>query len=278
MTTNQDNFLNNDEEENLRMENELLRLKFIAEFGGDSHSTGNLDPALENQFLKHVMAFEQGYANTKRVKIFDLLGKPAFKPVAELNDAEVDSALGEVTDLLARHNIAIDFEGTYDSRTKYSFITEELFDQETDDGKIPGMVTHFSYEEFHPNHKLDIENRALEFITEWFEQKLDEESWCLAKGFILPDRRILTKTEVTRRLKTIFDSYNAFTDCDYIIKNIDFELQEETGMGYAEGLVKYNAVLENNEQVSFKGPFKLYLSLDYGWWSIVHIVFPGFEY
>ena len=64
----------NSNEENLRMENELLRLKFKAEFGGDSHSTGNLDPAIENEFLKQVMAFEQGYANTKRIKIFDLLG------------------------------------------------------------------------------------------------------------------------------------------------------------------------------------------------------------
>jgi hypothetical protein len=33
-----DDPLNNDYEENLRMENELLRLKFKAELGGDSYS------------------------------------------------------------------------------------------------------------------------------------------------------------------------------------------------------------------------------------------------
>jgi hypothetical protein len=272
------NPIDNSDEENLRMENELLRLKFKAEFGGDSRSTGDLDPAIENEFLKQVMAFEHGYANTKRIKIFDLLGRPDLKSADELSDAQVDSAFEEVTGLLSQKNIEIDFEGTYDNRTKYAFITEELFDHETDDFRIPGMVTHFSYEEFHPNHKLDIENRASEFLTEWFNQKLDDKSWCLADNFILPDRRILSKNEVTRRMKTVFDSYNSFADYEYVIRDINFELQEESGMGHAEGLVKYNAILENNEQVSFKGPFKLYLSLDYGWWSIVHIVFPGFEY
>jgi len=278
MTTSQDDSLNYNDEENLRMENELLRLKFKAEFGGDSHSTGDLDPGLENEFLKQVMAFEHGYANTKRAKLFDLLTQPDFKRADELNDDEIDSAFRNVTALLAQKNIEVDFIGTYDSRTKYSFITEELFEQETDNMSIPGMVTHFTYEEFHPNHKLDIENRAVEFISEWFKQTLDEKSWCLGSGFILPDRRLLTKNEVVQKLKTIFDSYNTFTDCEYVINDIGFELQEESGMGHAGGFVKYNAILENGEQVLIKGPFKLYLSLDYDWWSIVHIVFPGFEY
>jgi hypothetical protein len=278
MTTDQDNFLNNDEEENLRMENELLRLKFNAEFGGDSHSTGNLDPALENEFLKQMMAFEHSYANAKRVKLFDRLGQPDFKPADELSDEEIDLAFEEVTDLLGQSNIEVDFEGAYDNRTKYTFITDELFDHEVDDFGIPGMTTHFSYEEFHPNHKLDIENRANEFLSGWFEKDLDEKNWCFANEFILPDRRILSKNEVISKLKAIFDSYNAFTDYEYVIKDIGFELQERSGIGHAEGLVKYNAILENNEQISIKGPFKLYLSSDYGWWSIFHIVFPGFEY
>ena len=195
-----------------------------------------------------------------------------------MSDVQVDFAFEQIVGLLSQKNIEIDFEGTYDNRTKYAFITEELFDHETDDFRIPGMVTHFSYEEFHPNYKQDIENRASEFLTGWFEQKLDEKHWCLADNFILPDRKMLSKNEVARRMKTVFDSYNAFTDCEYIIKDIGFEFRDENGIGHAEGLVKYNAILENTEQITIKGPFKLYLSLEYGWWSIFHIVFPGFEY
>ena len=149
MENNNDSFdsLSNDFEENLRMENELLHLKLKAEFGADSHASENLDPALENAFLKHIMAFEKGYNGAGRVKIFNLLGKPDAKTASELTDEQIDFALAKVLNLLAQKNIAIDFSGDYDNRTKYSFITEELFEQEADDFKVPGMTIHFLYEE-----------------------------------------------------------------------------------------------------------------------------------
>jgi hypothetical protein len=140
------------------------------------------------------------------------------------------------------------------------------------------MTTHFDYEEFHPNHKLDIENRTKEFLNGWFEKKLDEHNWCFDKNFILPDRTILSKKEVLDKIRSIFDLYGPFTDADYKITDIGFQLNDEGGIGHAEGLVKYKSNLENNEHIDIKGPFKLYLSSSYGWWSIFHIVFPGFEY
>ncbi|HWD86647.1 MAG TPA: hypothetical protein VG367_00875 [Mucilaginibacter sp.] len=267
------------EEENLGMENELLRLKLLAEFGGDSHSMGNLDPQLENDFLKQVMAFEQNYAIAKRVKIFDLLGQPAFKKADELDDEQVNAELEKATALLAERNIDINFSGTYDSRTKYSFIIDELFEHEADDFTLEGMATCFDYEEFHPNHELDIENRTKEFLNGWFEKDLDKRNWCFDETFILPDRTTLNKKLVTDKIKTVFDFYGPFTDCDYKILDIGFQLTDEGGMGHAEGLVKYKSNLENNEPIDIRGPFKLYLSsTTYGWWSIFHIVFPGFEY
>jgi len=268
--------LSDDSEENLRMENELLRLKLKAELGGDSHSSGNLDPALENEFLKQVMAFESNYANSNRAKVFDILGKPDFKRADELADDLIESALAEVLALLAEKSIEVDFIGTYDNRTKYAFITDELFDHEADDFKIPGMVTHFIYEEFHPNHKLDIENRVVEFLNAWFEQKPWISS-AFSDEFVLPNKTTATKKEMAEKLKTIFDSYNAFTEYKYAIKDISFELKDEGGMGYAEGYASYKAILENNDEILIKGPFKLYMSCEYGWWSIFHIVFPGFE-
>jgi hypothetical protein len=266
------------DEEKLRFENELLRLKLQAEFGGDSFSAGSLDPSLENEFLKNVMMFERGHAGAKRVKIFDLLGHPVFKKTNELDDEQVSTELEKVTDLLAEKNIEINFSGSYDDRTKYSFITDELFEHEVDDFTLEGMTTYFDYEEFHPNHALDIENRAKEFLNGWFEKDLNERNWCFDDNFVLPDRTILTKKNVTDKIGEIFDHYGPFTDCDYKILDIGFQLNDEGGIGHAEGLVKYKADLANNEQVDIRGPFKLYLSSTYGLWSIFHIVFPGFEY
>ncbi|MDP9081252.1 MAG: hypothetical protein M3O71_27885 [Bacteroidota bacterium] len=60
-----DRLLSDDTEENLRMENELLRLKLRAEFGSELHDTGNLPPDIENEFLKYVFAAEQNHAKLK---------------------------------------------------------------------------------------------------------------------------------------------------------------------------------------------------------------------
>lgn len=270
--------LSEDPEENLRMENELLRLKLQAELGGESHSSGNLPPEIENEFLKNIFAFEQNYANSKRVVIYDLLGKPDFIKAADMNDASIAAGLQRVTDLLAAKNIAVHFDDDYDSRTRYQFITEELFYKETDDFMIPGMIMNFDYEEFHPNHKKDIQNRTIEFMTQWFKRSFSEHSWELADQFILPDRRIMTKKDIVAQLNNIFAAYREFTNEEYFIREIKFELNEDGGLGHAEGGVRYNAVLENGETIPIQGPFKLYFSLEADWWSIFHIIFPGFKY
>ena len=70
--------LSNDPEENLRMENELLRLKIQAEHGGQSHTSGELPPEIENMFLKNVMAFEQNYAKAKPATVFELGREAGF--------------------------------------------------------------------------------------------------------------------------------------------------------------------------------------------------------
>ena len=270
--------LSDDPEENLRMENELLRLKMQAELGGNSFTSPGLDPQIENEFLKNVMAFENSYANSQPATVFHLLGKPYFKKADELHNSQVEQALQELTDVLSEKNVEVDFSDEVDSRTRYEFITGELFVHETTFFPVGGMTIHFDYEEFHPNHKKDIENRAKEFLEEWFKQSLNEKSWELADHFILPDRKILSKADIALQLKNIFAAYKAFTDEKYVVKDVGFQLQEGGGLGHAEGFVKYDAILENAESVRFGGPFKLYMTLEHGWWSIFHIVFPGFEY
>ncbi len=270
--------LSNDQEENLRIENELLRLQLKAELGVEPYKTNVVGPQIENEFLKHILNFEHNHANSKQIKVYDLLGRPDFKRSDEVSDDLIDGALAQITQLLSKKNIEVYFGEGYDNRLKYHFITEELFEHEMDDLVLQGMVTHFDYEEFHPNHKKDIERRALSFLSGWFSQTLNEKSWELAESFVLPGRRILTKSQVLTQIRNIFSAYPSFKDQDYFIAEVSFELHDHTGLGHAEGIVKYNAVLENGETAAFNGPFKLYLSLENGWWSIFHIILPGFKY
>jgi hypothetical protein len=273
-----DHLENNDQEENLRMENEILRLKLMAELGGETHSMADIDPEIENQFLKQVLAFEHGYANAKRTTVYESLGKPDFKKPAEISDELIGPELQAITALLLKSNIEVDFLAEYDDRTKYAFITEELFDHEANGFMVPGMTMHYIYEEFHPNHKLDIENRATEFLSHWFKQTLNEHSWELAPHFILPDRIILPKNEVIAKIKNIFDAYTEFIHEKYEINDVGFQLDENGGLGHAGGFAGYVGVLENGENRVFVDPFKLYMEFDGGSWHIFYAVFPGLVY
>ncbi len=273
-----DDFHNNDPEEGLRIENELLQLKLQAQFGATTSGDSDAPPEIMNKFLKNVMAFETSLSENKTIKVYDKIGKPEFKRSSELNDEITTQALEQIIEILNQNKINVDFIGEYSDRLKYEFITEELFDHETDDIDVPGFTTNFIYEEFHPNHELDIKNRTMDFLNHWFDQRFNEYSSELAYTFILPDRQILKNEEVLEKMASVFDSYKKFFDCQFFIGEIKFELNEHGGMGHAEGGVKYKAVLENGEEISIEGPFKFYFSREYDYWSIFYFVFPGFEW
>ncbi|HEY1062282.1 MAG TPA: hypothetical protein VGE44_11385 [Daejeonella sp.] len=270
--------LSYDPDENKRMENELLQLKLKAELGVEAHISANTPASIENIFLKNMLAFEKGLAEAEEINILELIGKPDFIPETKLEDLSVETALNKIMDLLNEKQIALDFLGTYDNRIKYKFITEELFEEKVMNVQLPGMIMHFIYEEFHPNHKLDIEYKAAKFITSWFSQEKEQLSFSLADALVLPDRRIWKKDKVIDRFAKVFDSYPQFKNGNYQIEDINYEIKEDIGLAYAEGLIKYTALAENHDVIEFEGPFKLYFTLEYEWWSIYYLVVPGFEF
>ena len=270
--------LSYDPDENKRMENELLQLKLKAELGVEAHISANTPASIENIFLKNMLAFEKGLAEAEETNIYELIGRPDFIPEAKIDDFSVEAALNKIMDLLNEKQIALDFLGTYDGRTKYKFITEELFEEKVMNVQLPGMIMHFIYEEFHPNHKLDIEHKAAKFINSWFSQEKEQLAFSLADALVLPDRRVWKKDKVMDRFAKVFDSYPLFKNGSYQIEDINFEIKEDIGLGYAEGQLKYTALAENHDKIEFEGPFKLYFTLEYEWWSIYYFVIPGFEF
>ena len=270
--------LSYDTNENKRMENELLQLKLKAELGVEAHISANTPPSIENIFLKNMLAFESGLADAEEIRIFELIGKPDFIPETKLDDFALEIALNKLMDLINEKQIALDFLGTYDCRNKYKFITEELFEEKVMNVQLPGMIMHFIYEEFHPNHKLDIEHKANKFINSWFSQEKEQLSFSLADALVLPDRKIWKKDKVMDRFAKVFDSYPQFKNGNYAIADINFEIREDIGLAYAEGLMNYTAYSENQDRIQFEGPFKLYFTLEYEWWSIYYFVIPGFEF
>ena len=278
----QEEKFSDDEQENLRIENELLRIKLKAEFGDafQMESNENLPPEIENQFLKNIIAFEAANENAETTTVYEKLGKPSFKPAAELSDDEISSELNRIVAMLEEHQMNLDFcDGPYPDEEIYKFITEELFEHEIDLVPVFGMNWNFIYEEFHPNNKADIEKNTHQFFKHWIAREFDEYSNEVNYNIITAEGVQMTREELYKKMNNFFESFERFENDGYSIKMIDVAEQDDgTAMGFSEGVYKYDAILENGEVLHFEDSYKLYMRREDNYWSILYFVMPGFKW
>jgi len=273
--------LSNDPEQNLRIENDILKLKMQAErgalFGGNME---DISPEIEAEFLKNVEAFEKSFDDAKVISIYECIGSPAYKKAEELQPEEVEPELRKIMELLHAKNILLEVLGRYDLSVIYKFITEELFLEQIRDMYHPGYLHSYIYEEFHPNHNVDIARNAQEFLNHWFEKSFDENSIELANPLITPEGKMFSRGEGIQKLAHCLNSYRSFSNIQFAGSDTSYEWDDETsrGIGHAEGMFKYDALLENGEMIHIERPFKLYMSNDDGCWRIFYFVFPGFAW
>ena len=265
----------------LRIENEILKLKMAAERGAYfGESAEDLPPEIEAEFLKNIQLFEDSFENGEEITLYECIGKPAYKRVHELAAAEVKDETKRLLKLLHSKNIVLDVLGQYDLTVIYKFITDELFNQRIREINVPGFMHHFVYEEFHPNHALDIGNAAQEFLDDWFEKRFNEYSTELADEFITTEGAVYPREEVLQKLGNCLDSYKQFINIKFKGTDISFDWddKEGKGIGHAEGIFSYDAEIENGETIHIEGPYKLYMMNEFGLWKIFYFVFPGFSW
>ena len=276
----QDEKFSEDPLENMKMENEFLKIKLQAQYGDGFFMQGDaaLPPEIENQFLKNMIAFEDNSKNAEYTTVYDKIGSPAYKKIAELNKDEIAAALESVTISMEEHGISLDIcDGPYPDEVIYKFITEELFEHEIEKESMFGGGWHFIYEEFYPNDKVDIEKNTHEFLKHWFTRDFNEYSSELAYHFITADGVTYDRKQFFEKLNMFFESFTDFKNDGYNIDEIKFELYDkESGMGHAEGMLKYDALMENGETIHYEGPYKLYMQREDKYWNIVYFVMPGF--
>ncbi len=265
----------------LAIENELLMMKLNAEFGAECITNGEqLPPALVNEFLRSVYAFEQQFRQPlPLIRVFDKIGKPAFYQSEELSDGQVRRELKRLLALLRRHRMELEVLGEYPERQIYRFITEEFFDHEIESLDLPGYTSHFCYEEFHPNHEMDIRQLVQVFVTHWLEKKLDVYTIGLADDFLYPDGHICSREVVIRKINCLFEAFTAFFGANFRLGSICIDAQAQQGSLTArvEGMVSYQASMENGEVLVFEGAVQFFLSNTKARWEIFYFVFPGFS-
>lgn len=156
------------EKNDLEVDNQFMKMKLMLEYNAkfEEKGEGEIPPEIENQFLKQVMEFEKQFAEHKVVKVFDKIGKPTqFRPVGELSDEDIPGAWEELRDYMFSHQVVLDHcSPNVKEKELYRFVTEELFDCEVDDIKLPGFFTNFIYDEFYPDHTYENPNMIKDHI------------------------------------------------------------------------------------------------------------------
>ena len=268
-------------DENLRIENEILKLKMQAErgalFGG---SMDDLPPEIESEFLINVQQFEDSFEKAKMISLYECIGRPMYKKVDELKPEEAEEEIRRIMELMHSKNIILEVQGQYELSVIYKFIIEELFQEQIKEVNFPGYIHSFIYEEFHPNHHVDIAKTAQHFLDHWFEKSFDENSTEFTGQIITAEGKIFSKQDVMEKLVNCLKSYRQFTNIKFKGSDTSFEWDDKVGkgLGHAEGMFSYDAELEGGEFIHIEEPFKLYMSNEDGFWRIFYFVFPGFAW
>ena len=131
-------------EDDLRAENEVLKLKLEMDYGMKSYGSV-LSPLAENQWLKSVSEFEDLLSKSKGISIYELIGRPQVKPWHALKPEKVSFELKRILGLLEKNGITIQNLEGLDDMAFYRAITEELlpkkFGEFKDGPFMPPIIT-----------------------------------------------------------------------------------------------------------------------------------------
>lgn len=266
--------LTNDEE--LHMQNQMLKMDLEQKFGkpislNEEEDMHRLPLFIENEFLKHMSAFEQQIRTAKETTVFDLLGKPTFKPTNSITEHKLAAEIKRVVKLLGKHNIMVDFIGEYSPQIIHQFLTVELMEKMVSDMRIPGFITHFIYEEFHPNHELAITGTINMLVNIMFDEEGDLDK---LKPHFENDHFMLNYENAT------------FVDFKNAVNRFHLTHNPEIVLGYETETLKFDELKENVKArgyIAFKNPIKgkhrikhrfmVTLKNDEDWWKFTHVFF-----
>ena len=272
----------NDKDENLKLENDFLKMKLMLEQGaqfGNMEGTEECPAEIENQFLRNIIEFEKQFAEQKKIRVFDKIGKPThFKPAREIPEADIESAWKELDEHLKSYSIDVAvLSPNVSNKELYRFAVEELFEYEMDDMDLPGMTHCFTYDEFHPDYEYENTNIAVDdCIKPMLEKKLFEWMHHFRRdGLRLNEHFPLAADEFKLLVNRFQDAYE------------DLELQEVSD--YFCSIHDSNCKVKGSyavtgkltaDQIFLKGNWTVEFEQDetFNYWYIVNVHVEGVEF
>ena len=270
-----ENFEELNKDEQLRVENEFLKMKLMlesgAQFGGSNE--GQLPAEVENTFLKNIIEFEKQFEMHKTIKVFDKLKRPThFRPVSDILENEFDQAWDELSAFMKKHGVALDIcSPNITTKELYRFTIEELFEYEMEDMELPGWTHNFIYDEFHPDPVYDNSSIAADFIRFLF----DTEPLKFIYGCGNEEIRINQCQQ--QKEKELIDLLNQFKSLYDVIELIENDVKDciiKENICNVTGI--YKCMLDHSTELA--GNWKIKLHHDEGdnsFWKITEIDIEG---
>ena len=267
----------NNRQDNLRAENDFLKMKLMLEHGGSFEgSNAELPPEIEHQFLSNIMAFEKQFAQQKTISVFEKIGRPQqFKPVSEIPDAEIETEWNSIKAYMFDHGVDLAAcSPNVSAKELYRFATEELFQKQTNDINLPGWITSFIYDEFYPDpfyeNSMLVEQQLLPGV--FSKDEIFNPDLFPASGFGFNDRQYDDMNcfeKKLQRFKSLFDNIE--------LRETDIQHCEvRDGKCRVKGKYEACASSKGNELV-FSGQFIVELIASEDRWYFANIILEGFR-
>ena len=264
-----------------RILNEKKKDELRENYGMQMENADGLSPQAEGEWLDYIAEFERQFENARRITIRERIGNPVVKSLTEIPESELETELDNLLELLAENNIAIDFLHEIEDREAYLFLTEELLDETTDDIYIPGMISHFIYEEFHPNDEDDITQAVDEFFYALFKDYLRETDsmfyYTISKENMRDSKgQSMNLEQFKKSVADFYEKHPVLMDHSIEVTSINIEGDK----AIADVQTLWHAIPKNeNAVVKHEGISKFSLERSiYGGWDITQANIVGWEF
>jgi hypothetical protein len=260
----------NSDRDKLVFENDLKKLKLKAERGADFFETNkDIPPEVESQWLDNIMAYEKSFDKNEVRKVGDLLGNPSLPPVETIPDEDLSAELSKIMELMEQNNITLETLYEVPDREIYRFIREELMEYEMQVIDVPGMFTHFTYEEFHPNDEEDLKRTTEEFLEMLSKKNFEFMDASLSSEVIFQDHLIPCK-QFIKQLSNLVDNL------ELNFQKIEFSsIQINDDKAVLECFLNYEKKAKSDTTINYKENVVFGFVHQYGYWYLHRISIPG---
>jgi hypothetical protein len=133
-----------------RILNDAKRSELEQRFGARFMQVSNakIPPEVFGEWLNHIEEFHRQLETAETITVRAFAEFPEARPIADLPESEIETELEHLLDHLSEFDVLVHFPDYVGASEAYRFLVEVLLDTEMMNIRIPGMRSHFDYEEF----------------------------------------------------------------------------------------------------------------------------------